>query len=55
MTWEPTHRSIHDGSDARLLSPGWNAEGWGTLENEKGDRWRDERLDWAVIVPSIIK
>lgn len=41
-----TLRSRLDGSEASLLAPGWNAEGWGTLENENGDRWRDERSDW---------
>jgi hypothetical protein len=55
MSYHATHVSVIDGSDACLIPPGWNSQGWGTLENENGDRWRDESADWKPINKEEVK
>lgn len=55
-TWEPTHRSISDGSDIRKIDDPGYGDGSVTFlaENENGDR--DEYLasEWLEIAPKRI-
>lgn len=52
MTWEPTHRSIHDGSTARLIGVGAASI---VLENECGDDWVALPGDWEPIADPLCR
>jgi hypothetical protein len=46
--WQPTHRSIADGSEARLLTMTENGRN-AVFDNENGDSWQDNPRDWEAL------
>jgi len=48
MPYQATHVSVHDGSDAMLVSQGGATI---TLVNEDGYAWTDPRDQWCPILP----
>jgi hypothetical protein len=46
--WQSTHRSIADGSEARLLTMTENGHN-AVFDNENGDSWQDNPRDWGPL------